>query len=144
MPAEEVLQEYCDLLEEGHWGKIWSVKTDVLRRICPQAGSVEGMVDQMADSKIAVFAALVSHIADRGDTDSHKFRSEADGLKAIAIKGKERQMYRYPAFRLKNNWVFVHGFVKARKAKWDEKHTAWANLVRMEIITKIGDDDEQA
>ncbi|MBB3207488.1 hypothetical protein FHS27_003313 [Rhodopirellula rubra] len=144
MRSEEVLKEYCDLLEVGEWGKIWAVKVIPLRRMCSQATSVEDMVEQMAESKIGHFAAVVSQLAENGTTGSHKFRSEANGFKAIAIKGKQQQMYRFPAFRLRCNWVVVYGFVKPRQATWDQKHNDWADTVRTEITEKIRGKNEQA
>ena len=137
MCTEEILHEYCERLAEGNWGDIWVVKPEILRNLCPQATSVEELIDEMAENKIDDFTAVVDHLSDNGEHKSHKFRDESDGFKAIALKGEQKQYYRYPAFRIKNNWVVVYGFIKPRKKLWAEKNIDWANTVRTKITSEI-------
>ncbi len=97
----------------------------------------------MADNNIDDFTALIEHLAARGDTKSHKFRNESDGFKAIALKGEQKQYYRYPCFRIKNNWIIIYGFIKPRKRLWEQKHIDWAETIRTKILKEIETKNEQ-
>lgn len=143
MHTDEVLLENCELLMQAEWGKIWSCTPKFLTSECPQAMSVGDLYEKMSENKAADFSALIQVLAERGTTSSHKFRSEADGLWAIAIKGKQKQFYRFPCFRIKNNWIVVYGFTKERKNLWDQKYIDWANKIRTKINREIEIKNEQ-
>lgn len=141
-----MINDVTEELADGRWGRVVAIKPDFLKTVVAQADSVESVLDAFPDdsNQLADFSATCQHLANEGRLLlKKKFRYEKDGICAIKIRGKQKQMYRFPCFQLKNNWIVLFGFEKERKPKWNQKYFNWAGQLVNALHERVEDGDQR-
>jgi hypothetical protein len=86
----------------------------------------------------ARFMVLFQMMANYGEIQGERFKSEMDGLCAFRHEVKNVQI-RFPCFRDGNKWILTHGFTKKAKkgsGAWPESEVDRAEQIRGEYNAK--------